>query len=54
MTSQAKNKKGKGPTPETVKVEMDWQDAVGVALKKKRPEAGWPDGKPKKKPKKGK
>lgn len=35
-----------GPKPDTVVIEGDWKDAVGKALKKKRPPGGWPkDGK---------
>ena len=32
----------RGPKPETLKIEGPWQKAVGKALKKKRPEKGWP------------
>ena len=35
-----KNKRG--PKPETLKIEGDWEDAVGKALKKPRPKEGWP------------
>ena len=31
------------PEPESVKVESDWMRAVGEALKKKKPAAGWPE-----------
>lgn len=31
-----------GPKPETVKIEGDWEGAVGKALKKPRPKEGWP------------
>ncbi len=31
-----------GPEPETLKIEGDWEDAVGKALKKKKPPEGWP------------
>lgn len=37
-----KSKKQRGPKPETVKLEGDWQGAMGNALKKKRPKQGWP------------
>ena len=30
-------KKRPGPDPKRVKIDGDWEDAVGVALKKKRP-----------------
>ena len=32
-----------GPEPERVKVGGDWMRAVGEALKKKKPAAGWPE-----------
>ena len=38
-----------GPKPDRVKIDKDWEEAVGDALKKKRPAEGWP--KPEKKPK---
>lgn len=48
----ATNKKT-GPKPDTLKIEGDWQAAVGKALQKERPAEGWPDeSKKKKKPKK--
>jgi hypothetical protein len=41
-----KRKKSKqsrhGAEPERLKIEMDWADAVDMALKKKRPPGGWP------------
>ena len=39
-----------GPKPDRVKVEGDWEDAIGKALKKPRPKDGWPE--PEKKVKK--
>ena len=42
-------KKKHGPEPDRLKVEGDWTDAVGKALKKKRPIEGWPDPEDKKK-----
>lgn len=36
------HKKKRGPKPDTIKIEGNWQTAVGKALKKKRPEKGWP------------
>lgn len=40
----------RGPKADTVKIEGDWESAVGKALKKPRPVEGWPEEK--KKPKK--
>lgn len=40
----------RGPKPDSLKVEGEWEDAVKKALDKKRPADGWP--KPPKKPKK--
>ena len=37
----AKKKPRPGPVPETLKIDGNWRDAVGVAMKKK-PAAGWP------------
>jgi hypothetical protein len=34
-----------GPEPARLKIEGSWEGAVGVALKKPRPEKGWPDAK---------
>lgn len=48
---QSENEPGKrGPKEDRVKIDGDWQVAVGEALKKPRPPEGWP--KPEKKPKK--
>jgi len=33
-----------GPKADTVIIDGKWEDAVGKALEKKRPESGWPDG----------
>lgn len=32
-----------GPKPERVKSNRNWIDAIRDALKKERPEEGWPD-----------
>lgn len=32
----------RGPKPETVKIDEDWQEAVKKSLKKKKPKEGWP------------
>ena len=45
-----RNKKT-GPKPDRVKVEGDWEAAIGKALKKKRPEDGWPESEKKEKKK---
>jgi hypothetical protein len=37
------------PKPEMLKLEGPWEEAVAKALKKKRPEGGWPKPEPKKK-----
>ena len=39
------SKEKRGPKPERVKIEGDWEEAVEKALKKKRPKEGWPDHK---------
>lgn len=31
-----------GPDPERLKIEGDWEEAMGEALKKKKPPDGWP------------
>jgi hypothetical protein len=45
MTSKQKKTK-RGPKPERVKLDEDWEEAVKKALKKKRPESGWPKHEP--------
>ena len=50
MANEAKDKTG--PKPDRVKIDKDWEDAIGYAMKKKRPADGWPE--PEKKPKKEK
>ena len=42
MNKEDKEKAKTGPKPDRVKIDMDWDEAVGKALKKKRPKAGWP------------
>jgi hypothetical protein len=32
----------RGPKPEVLKIEGDWQDAVKKSLSKKKPAKGWP------------
>jgi len=41
-------KKRTGPKPERVKIQGDWEAAVGKALTLKRPKEGWPQDKAKK------
>lgn len=44
----AKAKKKRGPEADRVKIDGNWKDAMSKALKKPRPEQGWPkDKKPK-------
>ena len=40
--SEKEKKHKTGPAPERVKIDQDWEDAVGDALKKERPKEGWP------------
>ncbi|MBI4191269.1 MAG: hypothetical protein HY525_12120 [Betaproteobacteria bacterium] len=42
-------KKAIGPRPEHLKLAGNWEKFVGDALKKQRPESGWPNTKGKKK-----
>jgi hypothetical protein len=41
-----------GPEPDRLKLEGDWEELAGKAVKKKRPKEGWP--KPSKKKSRGK
>lgn len=43
-TVKAKKSNGKkrGPVADRVKIDENWKDAMNKALKKKRPEPGWP------------
>ena len=36
------NRPPPGPTPDTVKIEGPWEQALRRAMKKKRPPDGWP------------
>jgi len=38
-------KKKTGPPPQAVKLNKPWEEAIADALKKKRPESGWPEAK---------
>jgi hypothetical protein len=40
----------RGPEPDSLKIEGEWEDAVKRALQKKHPASGWPKP-PKKQPK---
>ncbi len=54
MVKKASTEDGKsktGPKPDRVKIDKDWEDAVGDALKKERPTEGWPKPDKEKKPK---
>lgn len=50
--SDKSRKKKTGPPPQTVKIDKQWEVAIGDALKKKRPGEGWPDATPRKSKKK--
>lgn len=38
-------KRKRGPDPERVKFEGDWEEAIRKALRKERPPEGWPEPK---------
>lgn len=40
MSGQKKNRRG--PKPERVKIDEDWEDAIDKALRKEKPPEGWP------------
>lgn len=43
MAKKKANKQAKrGPKPDTLKIEGNWQDAVKKSLEKKKPVGGWP------------
>ena len=42
LLNMSGTKRKPGPEAERVKIEGDWEDAVDVALRKKRPVGGWP------------
>jgi hypothetical protein len=48
--AMAKNKKQRGPKPDQLKIDGNWEDPVKEALEKKQPKGGWPK-KAKKEPK---
>jgi len=39
----SKNKSQTGPKPDNLKIEGNWQDAIGKAVKKEKPKEGWPE-----------
>ncbi|GJM20034.1 MAG: hypothetical protein DHS20C14_22470 [Phycisphaeraceae bacterium] len=44
---QDTDRPGPGPDPERLKIDGDWEDRMGEALDRPRPEKGWPkDGEP--------
>ena len=42
IANMSKGKDKPGPKPDRVKIDEDWEKALRKALKKKRPEGGWP------------
>ena len=44
-----KKQNKKGPKEEKLKIDGNWEDAVEKAVKKEKPEEGWPDDKKDKK-----
>lgn len=44
MSKDQNKNPNRGPKPETLKAEgVDWEDAITHALKKTKPEGGWPE-----------
>lgn len=43
MAEKNPTKSKSGPEPERVKIAQPWEKAVADALKRKRPEKGWPE-----------
>lgn len=43
MSKTGPTKKSTGPKPVRVKINTPWEKAVADALKRKRPEEGWPE-----------
>lgn len=37
-----KSPKRRGPPPDRLKIEDDWEEAIKKALRKERPKDGWP------------
>lgn len=45
MSESKKAPVKRGPKPDLLKIEGDWQDAVKKTLEKKKPASGWPKDK---------
>jgi hypothetical protein len=44
IQTQATENSGKpGPKPDRLKIEEDWENAIKKALRKERPQEGWPE-----------
>ena len=41
-TEGQQDRRRPGPAPDSLNIEGDWEQAIGKALKKKRPNDGWP------------
>ena len=37
-----RTKEKRGPKPDILKIDMDWQEAIKKSLAKKKPPEGWP------------
>ena len=42
MPKKQPKKAKRGPKPDTLKIDGNWQDAVKKSLEKKKPVGGWP------------
>jgi hypothetical protein len=40
--AKKKQKNKRGPKPDTLKIEGDWEQAMKKAIRKEKPEEGWP------------
>jgi hypothetical protein len=38
-----KKRQKRGPKPDKLQIDGDWQEALKKAVKKKKPENGWPE-----------
>lgn len=41
--AKKKQKNKRGPKPDTLKIDDDWEQAMKKAIRKEKPEEGWPD-----------